>query len=235
MRRGMRGTDLLWPRARCRRCERNTGSITSRLQFTAGRPASRPHDGRSREVRSPVFSCRSNLDVHTADCRGRFGRPDANSDADYRHTSRLVSQFNRGSTGDRRPDAAILRAGGYGCVDLVVKRAHSWWMYRRWGRVPRILTLSGNGLIFTRLGWHRMREKTWPINEITAIELRTVKFNLNWKRTVADLCFHRRTGRRLRFRLSSANAQLPNQIAQKFGLGMGFSHTAASAKWVRYE
>jgi hypothetical protein len=58
-----------------------------------------------------------------------------------------------------------------------------------------------------------MRERWWPVSEIAAIELRPVKGNLNWTRTVADLYIRRQNGRRLRFRLSSPNAQLPGQIA----------------------
>jgi hypothetical protein len=91
----------------------------------------------------------------------------------------------------------------------------NWWTYRRWGRVPRVLAADNAGLALSRLAFWKMREQKWPASEITAIELRPVRGNLNWTRTVADLCIRRRQGRRLRFRLSSADSQLPGRIASR--------------------
>ena len=99
--------------------------------------------------------------------------------------------------------------------------AYEWWMYRRWGRVPRVLTASQKGLILSRLGWWRMRERMFPTSEIKAIELRPVKGNLNWKRTVTNLYIHRHKGWRLRFRLSSSDSQLPRRIAQQLTSKLG--------------
>jgi hypothetical protein len=91
--------------------------------------------------------------------------------------------------------------------------AFNWWKLRRWGRVPRILSASAGGLVWSRLGWLRMRERRWPCSEIAGIEIRPVKGNLAWWLTVADLNIRRRSGRRLRFRLFSRDQQLPEQIA----------------------
>ena len=99
--------------------------------------------------------------------------------------------------------------------------AYEWWKLHRWGRVPRVLTASNEGLVLSRLGWRRMRERTWPVGEISAIEFRPVKGNLNWKRTIADLYIHRRNGWRLRFRLSSSDPQLPDRIARQLALALG--------------
>jgi hypothetical protein len=90
-----------------------------------------------------------------------------------------------------------------------------WWKFRRWGRVPRVLTASGDGLTKSWLGWWRMRERTWPVADIGHVELRPIRWNLNWRRTVADLYVYRRKKGRLFFRLSSADPQLPNQIAKE--------------------
>lgn len=98
--------------------------------------------------------------------------------------------------------------------------AHQWWMYRRWGRVSRMLTADENGLVLSRLGWLRMREKSWPAQEITAIELCPVIGNLNRWRTVADLYVRRSRGFRLHFRLSSADAQLPDRIAHELAAAL---------------
>jgi hypothetical protein len=99
--------------------------------------------------------------------------------------------------------------------------AYQWYMYRRWGRVPRVLSASERGLVLSRLGLWRMRERNWPPSQIKAVELRPLKGNLNWKRTVADLYIHRQRGRRLRFRLSSPNRQLPEQVARQLALTLG--------------
>jgi len=93
--------------------------------------------------------------------------------------------------------------------------AYYWRMYRKWGRVPRVLTASAEGLVFTRLGWWRMRERRWPVSDISAVKLRPTWGNLTWKRTVAELYIQRRQGRQLDFRLSSPDPQLPNRIAQR--------------------
>jgi hypothetical protein len=78
-----------------------------------------------------------------------------------------------------------------------------------------VLTASREGLILSRLGIWRMRERRWPASEITAIELRPIRGNLNWRRTVADLYIRRQKGRPLHFRLSSADASLPARIAEQ--------------------
>jgi hypothetical protein len=108
-----------------------------------------------------------------------------------------------------------------GAIFWSVSGAYAWRMYYRWGRVPRVLTAGGQGLTISRLGWWHMRERKWPVSEITAIKIRPVRGNLNWKRTVADLSVVLRTGRRLRFRLSSADALLPNQISERVAVALG--------------
>jgi hypothetical protein len=99
--------------------------------------------------------------------------------------------------------------------------AYAWWKYRRWGRVPRVLTASDEGLILSRPGWRRISERRWSIREIKAIELHPVWGNLKWKRTVADLYIQRHRGRRLRFRLSSPDPHLPSRIANQLKLKLG--------------
>ena len=99
--------------------------------------------------------------------------------------------------------------------------AYEWCMLHRWGRVPRVLTARSDSLVLSRLGWWRMRERTWPVSEISAIQFRPVKGNLNWKRTIADLYIRRRNARRLWFRLSSSDPQLPARIAEQLAFRLG--------------
>jgi hypothetical protein len=89
------------------------------------------------------------------------------------------------------------------------------WTYRRFGRVPRILAASEQSLTLSRLRWWRIRQRTWPASEIESIELKPVSGNLTWWRTVNDLVIHPRHGWRIRFRLSSLDSKLPNQIANR--------------------
>jgi hypothetical protein len=93
---------------------------------------------------------------------------------------------------------------------------YAWFMYRRWGRVPRVLTADESGLVLSWLGWWWIRERRWPAEEITALELRVIKGHLNPWRTVAVLHVRRLNGRTRRFRLSSADPELPRRIAQRF-------------------
>jgi hypothetical protein len=95
------------------------------------------------------------------------------------------------------------------------------WLYRRWGRVPRVLTSSRDGLASSRLGSFRMIEEWWPANEISEIRLKPIRVNLNWTRTVADLYVRLNHGRRLRFRLSSPDPHLPQQIAKQVASALG--------------
>jgi hypothetical protein len=113
----------------------------------------------------------------------------------------------------RRIYIYIFLVFGVNALGWCAAGVYHWWVYHRWGRVPRTLTANNQGLAVSRLTEWRMRERWWPVSEIAAIELRPVKGNLNWTRTVADLYIRRQNGRRLRFRLSSPNAQLPGQIA----------------------
>ena len=98
-----------------------------------------------------------------------------------------------------------------------------WRRYRKWGRVPRILTADRYGLTLTYLGWWGMRQKHWPANEITNIEFRTLRTNLNWRKTVANLEIHRKKGFPRRFRLSSSDPELPGRIANRIRSCLGNS------------
>ena len=87
------------------------------------------------------------------------------------------------------------------------------WMYRRWGRVPRILVASADVLTLTRLQWWRIRQRRVPAEEITRIELRSLK-PLFGRRAFANLRIYRKRCLPLLFRLSSVDPQLPRQIAE---------------------
>ena len=96
-----------------------------------------------------------------------------------------------------------------------------WVMYRRWGRVPRTLTATDEGLVLSCLGWWRIRERNWPKDEIESVQLRLAKGNLIPKRTVGDLYIKRGGGRPLHFRLGSRDPELPVQIARRLARRLG--------------
>lgn len=96
-----------------------------------------------------------------------------------------------------------------------------WWMYLHWGRVPRIVTADENELTDSRLGWWRMLERKWPASDITGVELRVLRRFFKWESTTAILYIRRRTGRRLIFRLSSRDSDLPRRIAEQLAFKFG--------------
>jgi len=95
------------------------------------------------------------------------------------------------------------------------------WKFRRWGRIPRMLIATPEGLVLTWLGWFRMRERAWPATEIASVELRPLKYNLPWTGKAALLLINRHKGRRLRYRLSSPDPLLPNEIAKQLASTLG--------------
>lgn len=97
----------------------------------------------------------------------------------------------------------------------------TWFRYRRWGRVPRVLAVDESGLVFSWLGWWRMREKRWAAEEISSIDLRVIRGHLNPWRTVAILYVRHRKGMARRFRLSSADPELPHRIARRLSEILG--------------
>ena len=90
-----------------------------------------------------------------------------------------------------------------------------WRRYRRWGRVPRVLQAGKQGLSLTYLGWLGIRQKHWRADQIEAVELRPLRGNLTWWRPTADLIVRRVSKPRLKYRLSSSDADLPEHIAAK--------------------
>jgi len=110
---------------------------------------------------------------------------------------------------------------GFGTVAWGLVAAYHWRMYRRWGRVPRVLAANREGMILTRLGWWRMRERRWAASEIAAVELRPTRLNPAWKRTEAWLYIHRQQGRRLCFHLPSTDSKLPGRIALCLATALG--------------
>jgi hypothetical protein len=124
-----------------------------------------------------------------------------------------------------------------GLWHLIVTVARAWWIwafiwwvwailawlkYRRWGRVPRVLLADRQGLTLSYLGWWRMRQTHWSASEIAAIELRLFRINLNWRSTAADLLIRYQRGFPRRFRLSSADPELPPRIAARIRAMLGF-------------
>ncbi len=98
---------------------------------------------------------------------------------------------------------------------------YHWWRYHRWGRVPRVVGIDEEWVTSSRLGLWRVREKRWPKDDFISVEFRPVRWNLNWKRTVAQLCIRRRAGWPLRFRLSSPDPELPGRIARRLACAIG--------------
>lgn len=142
----------------------------------------------------------------------------------------------RPQRGPVRHEDLVLLCQGLGVVTTSacvfwITTAYQWWMYHRWGRVPHVLSADAAGLSSSRLGFWRIRQRHWPANELTSIEFRPLKINLNPMRTVAILRIRRRHGRRLRFLLSSPDPHLPRRIAEKLASTLGcklYDHSPAA-------
>jgi hypothetical protein len=98
---------------------------------------------------------------------------------------------------------------------------YSWWSRRRGAWEARTLTATHEALTLRWFGWLATRQTVWAATSIAGIELRLIKGNLNWKRTVADLYLRFHTGRRRRFRLSSPDRLLPERIARRLAETLG--------------
>jgi hypothetical protein len=115
---------------------------------------------------------------------------------------------------------AMVLMGAYAAIWPALG-VHAWRMYRRWGRVPRVISVNSKSLVVSELGFRRMKEKRWIASDITAVRLRPVWGNLTKQITVNDLYIGHRTRRRMRFRLSSRDAQLPARIAERLAAVLG--------------
>jgi hypothetical protein len=96
-----------------------------------------------------------------------------------------------------------------------------WLRWRKWGSVSRELTANAQELVDSRLGWWEMRRRTVLASDITAIKFRPVWGNLTPRRAVASLTIRRRSGWRLRYRLSSLDQKLPRRIAERLAAVLG--------------
>jgi hypothetical protein len=121
----------------------------------------------------------------------------------------------------RRFEIEILLSTGLSALFWWSAGGFQLWQLYRWGTVPRVFEANRDGLVLSWLGWWRMRERRWPAAEVAAVEFRSVKGNLNWTRTVADLTLVFRNGRRRRFRLSSPDSELPGQVAKELASAIG--------------
>jgi hypothetical protein len=118
------------------------------------------------------------------------------------------------------PRAAVIQVCAYATLCWAAA-TYEWWRYWRWGRVPRVLTATSAGLVQTRLGLWRMRERRWPADQFAAVDLKMRGWTVPPKRTAAILFLHRRRGRALHFRLSTVDSQLPARIAQQLASILG--------------
>jgi hypothetical protein len=66
-----------------------------------------------------------------------------------------------------------------------------------------------------------MRRRTVLASDITAIEFHPVWGNLTPRRAMGSLTIRRRTGWRLRYRLSSLDQELPRRIAERLAAVLG--------------
>jgi hypothetical protein len=118
-----------------------------------------------------------------------------------------------GAIAQRHIGAVILVPMGITMLGWWGFAAYSLWKYLRWGRVPRVLVASADVLTLTRLRWWRIRQRHVPAEEISRVELRSLK-PLVGRRAVANLRIYRKRGLPLWFRLSSVDPHSPRQIAE---------------------
>jgi amino acid transporter len=126
------------------------------------------------------------------------------------------------NTPDSRQEALEDVAGSALCaVFALTAAALAFWRYRRWVRDHRVLAATKNGLLLSRVGWWRLHQRWWPVDEIAAIELAPVWGSLPVIDTVAYLFIHTRTGRRRRLYLDTPDRTLPDRIAERLSAVLG--------------
>ncbi len=96
-----------------------------------------------------------------------------------------------------------------------------WRKYRKWGRVPRVLTASKQGVTSSHLGWFGMKQKFWPASEITDITLKPLKWNLHPTSKACDLTIHRAGTSSISYRFSSKNRAIAEQVVERFRQTIG--------------
>ncbi|MGA3067107.1 MAG: hypothetical protein ABSF29_09700 [Tepidisphaeraceae bacterium] len=90
------------------------------------------------------------------------------------------------------------------------------WKYRKWGRVPRILSATRKGLTDSYLGLFAMRQKHWPAHEITGVHPRPLRGDLNPRKPMRELVVSLSNKSERTFRLPTHDPKLLAQIAQRF-------------------
>jgi hypothetical protein len=92
---------------------------------------------------------------------------------------------------------------------------------RRWGHVPRMLSVEGGRLRWQRRRFWGVRTDEWPLEQVREVRLKPVR-SLFGAKTVADLTIRFHNSRwPLRLRLSSRDAELPRRVAALLDRAVG--------------
>jgi hypothetical protein len=111
----------------------------------------------------------------------------------------------------------VLVFGPLACGSLLII-ANEWRLYRRDGFVPPVLSVARDGVTLSYPGIWGRRSRRLSRQQIIRVQLKQLKpiwGSLNPWRTTAYLHFRPESGRRLRCRLSSNDAEFPNRIAER--------------------
>jgi hypothetical protein len=98
--------------------------------------------------------------------------------------------------------------------------AYKFRMYRRWGRVPRVLTADKLELTDTRLGIWSMRRRTWPAGEIARIEVRRARLPFRRWHLIGRICVIRRDGKKMTIRIMSKNLDFSQRLAERLATAL---------------
>jgi hypothetical protein len=112
----------------------------------------------------------------------------------------------------------ILEAGFFlGAIALLnwLVAAYEFWSYRKWGRVPRELLVSRDGVTLMYLGSWRMRSRHLRSDQIAVVGLHPLRWNLNWQRKIDVLVIKPHWGFSRTFRLPSPDPHMPTRIAKR--------------------
>jgi hypothetical protein len=95
------------------------------------------------------------------------------------------------------------------------------WRMAFWSREHRVLVATSNGLLLSRVGFWRLHQKWWPVQQIQAIELRRVPGSFQVIDTVRYLIIRFTNGTSRRFYFNTPDRALPNRIAERLAAVLG--------------
>ncbi len=116
---------------------------------------------------------------------------------------------------------AIIATTGVAVGFWIGVAVFNWRRFRRFAGEPRVLIVNREGITDRKPGWLQMRERHIESAKIKSLRLKVYRLHFDWKRSVADLIVETKKGWTIRFRLSTADVGLPEEIGRRMGMMVG--------------